>query len=56
MVQGHIERFSFIGVAERQTMLSSCQAAQTTVTKGYRSLYHEAGLSFYRKKLDEALL
>ena len=36
---------------------SSCQAAQTVVTKGYKSLYHEAGLLFYGKKtLDRALL
>ena len=31
-------------------MFSSCRAAQTAVIKGYKSLYHKAGLPFYRKK------
>ena len=51
-VQGHIEHFSFIGVAERQMSInfSSCQAAQTAATNGVQSLYHEAELLFYRKR------
>ena len=35
-----------------QVQLLKChrrQAAQTVVTKGYKSLYHEVGLPFYRK-------
>ena len=35
-----------------QVQLLKChcrRAAQTVVTKGYKSLYHEVGLPFYRK-------
>ena len=49
MVQVHMEYFSFIGVAERQT----------NVTKGYKSLDHEALFLFaqeQKQKLDVALL
>ena len=30
--------------------VKGCRAAQTEVTNGYKSLYHKAGLQFYRKK------
>ena len=47
-VQGYIERFSFGGVAERhmsaRELLSSSKSGN-----GYKSLYYEAGLEFYRK-------
>ena len=48
MVQDHMESFSLIGVAERQT---SGWATQTAVTKEYKSLYYESGLPFYRKNI-----
>ena len=55
MVKGHMEYFSFVGVAERE-MFGSCRAAQTVVTDRYKSLYHKAGLPFYRKIMLVVLL
>ena len=37
-----------------QWAFSSCQAAHTVVTKGYKSLYHEAGIPFYGEKKNAA--
>jgi hypothetical protein len=44
MVQGHVEHFSFLGVAESKRVFGICQAAQTAVINRYKSVNHKASI------------
>ena len=45
----HRAFFCSLELLKGKRVFSSCRAAQTAITKGYKSLYHKAGLLFYRK-------